>query len=446
MGLHEAAQRAAEAVRAGPKRWFLACDSDADGVCAAAVTAAALHRAGYSYQVRASRDKTEEAYRELVELDAGLILLDKGTSHMALWAKRAAAGRTVILLDHHNLPDPLPAAPGLVLVNPRAEGLDGSRDASSATVALAFALALGGARNLDLAPVALSGAIGDWQHVPAWQGWNLDIVEQAMAAGHIRREAVPNLIGATLAAALSHPGVPGLGDEAACAAFLTRLGLDPDAEAEELSTQERTRLVSAIALKHLGAGQAGAVDELVRHTLWNIRLGTSLRHVYRIVDACGRANRAALGLAYLLGDPAGTADAKAEFARYKQHLHAGLKALAAHGAEPRSACRVHWTEMPAFTGMVAGLGVEHVLPHAKPLVVLAPRDDGAIQVSTRGTHAHVEAGMDLGAAVQAAARSVEAEGGGHPVAAGAVVDHERIEAFLAALDAALVEQGFLPQG
>lgn len=447
-----AAIRAAAVVRSKPPgtRWFLDCDTDADGLCAAAVCANALRAAGHRFTIRASRDKHDAAYRALFDTDAeGHILLDKGSSHLLTLAQGAQrTGRPVIVLDHHNLPEPTP--PGVTMLNPRDSGLDGSRDASAATTTVAFAIALTGETARPWAPLGLSGAIGDFQHVPDWKGWNLHLLEEARRAGHVRDTPQPLLIGVTLAQAIAQrrPPIPGLHDDlAACEALLEGLGIDPESEAEDLDHESRTRLVSSLTLHILAAG--GTSDEaaaLVEPVEQNVRLGTSLRHVFRIVDACGREGQAATGIAYLLGDKTAKAEALAIFSRYKSTLHEGLKDLAKQGTQVRKAVQSGWTADPSYTGMVAGLGMVHVVKDRKrPLAILAPRPDGQLQVSTRGLEGMVRRGLDLGKACSTAAQAVGSEGGGHPVAAGAVIAKDRAEAFLDVLDATLAKQGFLEE-
>lgn len=440
----EDAVRAAVAIRARPRGtlWHLGCDTDADGLCAAAVLAQALLRVGHRFVVRASRAKDEAHYRALCgEAWEGLILLDKGTSHLATLAQHAG-GRPVVVVDHHNLRGEVPA--GVVLLNPRHSGLDGSRDASGATTALALALALVGEDALAWAGTALSGAMGDWQHNPRWQGWNLEVLERGVAKGTVRMEPFPSLPGVTLAEALTHtrPPTPGLDrDLDASSAFLARLGLSADLEAEELDAEERTRLMSALALQHLANG-AGAADvaRLVVPTEWHTRLQTSLRHVFRVADACGRQGRTATGIAYLMGDTTARAEASAAFSTYKTAISTALRALRAAPAQRRRALQVAWTADPDFTGMVAGIAMMFLADTSVPLCVLARRADGLVQVSTRGLEPQVAAGMDLGAACQHAAAHVGSEGGGHPVAAGAVIPGDRVEAFLLELDTCLAAQ------
>ncbi|HUR61754.1 MAG TPA: DHH family phosphoesterase [Candidatus Thermoplasmatota archaeon] len=446
-----AAARAAAVIRGMPRgtHWFLACDNDADGLCAAAVAAQALLRTGHRFTIRASRDKTESHYRTLFgEPWDGLILLDKGTSHLALFSELAAPQRPVLVVDHHNLPPDAPH-PTVTLLNPRAEGLDGSRDASAATSAAALALALCGEPALAWGPIALSGAVGDWQHMGGWQGWNRELLDRCRAAGHLRVVPMPPLFGLDLAQAIRHAGppVPGAQTPEQARAFLLAAGVDPDAEVDELDEEGRTRLVSALVAAHLAAGSTPPPhDVLLAPMDFNARLGRSLRQVFRTVDACGRGGAAATALAYLMGDPAAASEAQALFTSYKAALQAGLAALREEGTQARNAVQVAWTANPDHTGMVAGIGMVHVVEPRLPLCMLARRPDGLVQVSTRGTHAQVAAGLDLGAACLAAARAVGAEGGGHPVAAGAVVQEGSVEPFLAALDADLARQGFLGAG
>ncbi len=447
MDLHGAAAIAAQTIRSR-RRWFLAADSDADGLTAAAVMATALARAGIGFQVRNSRQKDEAAYLALESMACdGYVLLDKGSSHLDVLAELGRrTGRLVVVVDHHGLPDKIPE--GITLVNPRNLGMDGSRDACAATTAFAVALALD-PRNLDLAGIALAGAVGDWQHRGGWQGWNKQIIDQALAAGHLEERHGPALIGTDLVDALTHtdPPTPGMvGDHDAARAFLETLGMEGVRDVEELAPDAQSRLLSAWTLHHLQHGSPpDVVDRLTRRALWDRRTGTGVRHLFRLMDACGRTGQAAVGLGFMLGDKAAEPDVREAFADYAGRLHAAVQRLRMEGSDGLQACQVAWTDDPALTGMVGGIGMTHVLADRhRPAVILAKRPDGDVQVSTRGTHEAVEAGLDLGDAVRSAASTVGRDGGGHPVASGTVIASADVDAFLAALDASLVAQSFLP--
>jgi RecJ-like exonuclease len=451
---HDAAKAVAELVRRQPRgtHWLLACDTDADGLCAAAVTAQALTRLGHRFTVRADRAKDEAAYRAAFEAPAqGIVFLDKGTSHAQLIGQLAAATKRIaVILDHHNIDAPAAAHAAtatFAILNPRLCGLDGSRDASAATTSVAFALALVGDAAWSGAAIALSGAIGDWQHHPDWTGWNREILERGREKGLVVSVTQPRFIGADLAEAMARfqPAIPGIhGDPAAAWSMIEQEGLDPACEVEDLSAEQQARLVAACALRFLKDGRKEDIARLVGPVDHNARLGTGLRHVFRIVDACGREGQAATGIAYLLGDAAAKGEAMACLARYKAALVLGLRALRDAPPAPLRAVRWAWTQNADYTGMVAGVAITVMMTDKRtPLCILAKRNDGLVQVSTRGTETQVKRGLDLGAACKLAAAAVGREGGGHPVAAGAVVPETAVQAFLAALDDTLVAQRFL---
>lgn len=426
-----AAETMADKVRrSGPRRWFIDCDTDADGLCAAAVMTVTLRRLGHRVHVRPSRDKHAAHYEALSEAPGdALLLLDKGSSHI----DRLPAGRPVFVVDHHNVVQPVPAREVHVL-NPRLEGLDGSRDASASTAAAALAWTLLGHDALPWAAVALAGAVGDWQHRPTWAGWNLRLLGLARDAGHVETRNKPRLIGVDLAdAALSH-GLP--------PHVLDAMGVDGKQESAELDRETATRLVSALAFSALARGEpARTVRRLVSDEDHDVRLGASLRTVFRVTDACGRLGHPATGLAYLLGDAAATAEAHGHFAAYRGMLRSALEAFPGDLQEARHV-RWAWTADPALTGMVAGIVLESGrIDTSQPLCVFAHRPDGRIQVSTRALAAHVAQGLDLGACTAEAAEAVQAEGGGHPVAAGAVLPAGTAAGFLAALDRAVGSPG-----
>lgn len=429
-------------------RWFLHCDSDADGLTAAAVTATALHRAGHRFQVRSSRDKDDATYTALGQIEAdGLIVLDKGTSHVDILGEvHAATKMPVLVIDHHNiLHDDVPD--GVHLLNPRTVGLDGSRDACASTSAVAFARAMD-ARNMDLGPIGLVGAIGDWQHDGGWQGWNAAIVEEGLEHGHLEKRPQPAFVGMDLADALArweHPKVPGLfGDHDASAAFVQELGLD-GTDNESLTDEQQTTLLSALMLHGAAHGMpADDMDRLMRRELTSRALNTGLRRLFRIIDACGREGHTATGLATLMGDPLAREEAEEVFRGYRNIIASDLERLRTDGPVTHDFLQHFQIGKAAYTGMVGGIGMTHVVDDiTRPLVVSAPRDDGQIQVSTRGRNEHVDAGLDLGRACKEAAERFEKAGGGHPVAAGAVIAPDELDGFIAALDAALKAQGFL---
>jgi RecJ-like exonuclease len=70
----------------------------------------------------------------------------------------------------------------------------------------------------------------------------------------------------------------------------------------------------------------------------------------------------------------------------------------------------------------------------KPIIGIASSEDGkAIKVSSRGTRAQINAGLNLGNAMAYAVKASGGVGGGHKIAAGANIPAENLNIFLTSL-------------
>ena len=91
-------------------------DYDADGVCAASILMETLHEEGASLAYRIPSRHTEgyglhaDAVREIAEKANLLITVDCGVSNVEEVALAKSLGPTVIVTDHHQLPEQLPEA------------------------------------------------------------------------------------------------------------------------------------------------------------------------------------------------------------------------------------------------------------------------------------------------------------------------------------------------
>src|SRR5439155_3527027 len=144
-------------------------------------------------------------------------------------------------------------------------------ESSLAALAQLVAAALG-ARNADLAPLALAGALAARRHLPAAAGLDADVWRDAVASGVVSHETRLGLRGASVLAALSQadePSLPGLtGRARAAKRTLSDLKLPFDAPANALSNADAERLGSALALKLLQADAPEvALDALFRPRL-----------------------------------------------------------------------------------------------------------------------------------------------------------------------------------
>jgi len=156
---------------------------DADGLCSAAVTKAALEREGYEVRTFC----LEKVYPEVVEsLHQGegqcIFYVDIGSAHADFISERNSSRNLVIILDHH---DPMPAGdPKIYDLNLEHYGFRGENDFSGATCCYLFAKALS-ERNKDLSYLALVGSC----EIPSeFISLNKVVLNEAVENGVVRVE------------------------------------------------------------------------------------------------------------------------------------------------------------------------------------------------------------------------------------------------------------------
>ncbi|MFQ6073891.1 MAG: DHH family phosphoesterase, partial [Candidatus Bathyarchaeia archaeon] len=185
------AKQAAELIRKTAERGeFIHVFShlDADGLAAAGIMGKALARLGALFRIRITRWLDEKVAKGIAADKPDLIIFaDFGSGNLDLLNNQLADNH-VIILDHHQTTEE--ASPAFVHVNPHLHGIDGSRDLSGAGVAYLVAKALDKA-NIDMAPIAVVGALGDLQDKYASRelgGANKMIVEDAEKASGLQTE------------------------------------------------------------------------------------------------------------------------------------------------------------------------------------------------------------------------------------------------------------------
>jgi single-stranded-DNA-specific exonuclease len=172
------AQRAADLIKKHRNDSILLISHmDADGVCSAAIISKALDRMNIKHRVKF----VQMLYRETVEKiePADLtIITDLGSSQLSAVQQRFN-GEDMIIADHH-LPTSAEEWPELVHINAHLCGLDGVHDVSGAGMSYLIAKTLDPG-NIDLAAIAMVGAIGDIQN--AWgklRGYNRQILQDCI--------------------------------------------------------------------------------------------------------------------------------------------------------------------------------------------------------------------------------------------------------------------------
>jgi len=437
---------------------------DADGLAAAGIIGRALFRLDAKFRVRITQwidDKIiEEIFSEEPQL---LVFTDLGSGYIDILAEKLADFR-IVILDHHQIGNE--QAADFVHVNPHLHGIDGARDLSGSGVAYFTAKAMDKV-NVDLAPVAVVGALGDLQDKYDQRmlgGLNGKIVEDATKAGLLTvekdliffgRETRP--IHRTLAST-TNPFIPGIsGEEDKSLAFLAGLDIKPkDGERwralRDLSEDEKKKLCSALADYLLSKGLHYEVSNLIGHVyiLTREESWTPLRDAREygvLLNATGRMDKPGLGVAVCMGDRGlALEEANKVLGEYRRTIGKYLGWVMEKPERMKELKNIFVVNGEDYiedkiVGAVSSILSTSLPNPEKPLIMYANvKEEGTAKFSARTIDAVINKGVNLGEVMQVAAEKCMGNGGGHNIAAGAQVPAEKVDTFIKLVDELVEKQ------
>lgn len=160
----------------------------------------------------------------------------------------------------------------------------------------------------------------------------------------------------------------------------------------------------------------------------------------RLINACGRVDETALGLAMLLGQREARERAESLVKEYDDMLLNAAKRTAERGLSKEIAIQHFESPHKEVSSELCGLVMQWIGDQDKATICLT-RMDKEFKVSSRGTRKLVDKeGLDLSVAMRDAAASVGGVGGGHNIASGATIPLGKDIDFLQALDAIIAKQ------
>lgn len=432
---------------------------DADGVAAAGVIGKTLFRLGARYRIRVMQWVDDKIVTEVTAGKPDLVILcDFGSGYLDLLTEKIPNTK-IVILDHHQITGNS-ANPNIVQLNPHNFGIDGATEVSGSGVTYFAAKALNPA-NVDLAPIALVGALGDMQdkyEQRSLKGLNEIIVNDAVAAGLLKvekdlaffgRETRP--IHRTLATTTS-PFIPGLsGEEDKALAFVVNLNIplkqgDKFRALVDLDDDERKRLCSALADHLLSKGLHVEVDNLIGYiyVFTKEEPNTALRDGREfsvLLNSTGRMDRPSLGIAICMGDrKAALEESNKILEDYRKSIS---KYLGWVNEKPERMREFENTYViygenfinEKIIGTVSSIIVSTLPNNEKPLLAFANiEEENAAKFSARTTEAALRRGVNLGDVMRLASEANGGKGGGHNIAAGAQVPLDKIKAFLKTAD------------
>ncbi len=403
--------------------------NDADGISSAAVIANALAEEKVQFHTtiipRLKEDIVNQLRHEKYDLfifsDMGSAFVDEFNSYKS----------DVIIADHHQVSD-TEADSNVVHINPHLFDIDGSRDLSGAGSSY---LAIRDLNKKHLAYFALIGAFGDMQGQEGFTGVNKMIVDDAIESGALEIHDGLKIVSKSsepifksLAYTFSPP-LPGIsGDLEGSQEFLEKMGLSYGIKFTDMEDEEKDLLKDA--LMNINPDIFGDCYTIARE----VPLLRDLEEYSYILDACGKNKKFGLGLSIALGERQNALDAAIDLQRkYRDQIVKGLEWVKREGAVQLSHMQYLYSEdkvLKSVMGTIASIGLSvGLLDDSKPVLGLS-RLHKDIKISGRTTREMVKRGVDLGKALQDSSNNFGGQGGGHDIAAGAMIPYESKDNFL----------------
>lgn len=431
---------------------------DADGLAAAGIIGRALFRLDARFRIRITQWINDKAIEEILSEKPQLIVFtDLGSGYIDLLNEKLSDFK-IVILDHHQVSGEKTA--NIVHVNPHLHEIDGARDISGSGVTYFAAKDMDKA-NIDSAPIAVVGALGDMQDKYDQRmlgGLNEKIVEDAKSTGLLTvekdliffgRETRP--IHRTLAST-TNPFIPGIsGEEDKSLAFLVSLDIKPKhgdkwRALRDLSEEEKKRLCSALADYLLSKGLHYEVSNLIGHVyiLNREEPWTPLRDAREfsvLLNGTGRMDKPSLGVAVCMGDRGSALEEANNVLReYRRTLGKYLGWVMEKPERIEELENIYVVHGENFledkiVGAISSILSSSLPNPEKPLIMYANvKEEETAKFSARTVDMVTHKGVNLGEAMQIAAEKFLGKGGGHNIAAGAQVPIKNISQFIKLVD------------
>jgi RecJ-like exonuclease len=431
---------------------------DADGVAAGGIIGKALFRLDARFRIRITQWVDEKIMGEVLSEKPQLVVFaDFGSGYIDLLKERLADFK-VIILDHHQIIGE--GSSNFVHVNPHLHGIDGARDISGSGVAYFAARAID-EDNVDLASIAVVGALGDLQDKYDQRmlgGLNEKIVEDATKAGLLTVEKDLIFFGREtrpihrMLASTTNPFIPGIsGEEDKSLAFLASVDIKPKhgekwRALRDLSEDEKKRLCSALADYLLSKGLHYEVTNLIGHVyiLNHEESWTPLRDAREfavLLNATGRMDKPSLGVSICMGDRGSALEeANKVLEEYRRTINKYLGWIMEKPERMKELENIYVVYGENFMddkiiGAISSILSANLPNPEKPLIAYANVEEEKLaKFSARTIDIVTNKGVNLGNIMQMAAEKCEGNGGGHNIAAGAQVPLEKVHMFIEAVN------------
>lgn len=431
---------------------------DADGITSGAIAFESLRRIGIDCEIEFVKNLTSDVLEKLS--NDFVWFTDLGSGSIRDIAEYEIE---CVITDHH-----LPNGHFKYQLNPHDFGYDGSYDLSGSGTTYLVAKFLSPFEHSDLIQLAIVGAVGDLQDSRECRlvGLNRYLVDEGIRYEFLKVERDLRFFGKQTRPVFKmleynyDPYIPGVsGSERGSIDLLRRLGI-PLKDEEwrrwiDLNWDEKKAVISELVKICIrNRYPLNAIKRIVGecYILSKQSEGTELRDAMEfstLLNATARYNQAEVGLRVCLGvlngcDEIAFRKARKLLQMHRRNLSEGLRIALDRLEEYRNVQFFHAKDeiLDTIVGIVAGMCYCRANLN-KPIVAFAECDEG-IKVSARATQRLVDMGVNLAEAIRKACEKVGGSGGGHKIAAGAIIPKGKEWEFLEEFDR-IVGQQIKPQ-
>ncbi|PIN86423.1 hypothetical protein COV19_05055 [Candidatus Woesearchaeota archaeon CG10_big_fil_rev_8_21_14_0_10_44_13] len=456
---------AAERFRDVPKERCIRIVShlDADGITAASIIINALNRENRCYSISIVQQLNSKTLESLSKEDYSCFIFTDLASEYVDEISEKLSGKDIFILDHHEVSqekaEKIKGKDNVVFVNPILFGIDGGKEISGAGVVYLFSKELD-ERNKEYAYLAVMGAIGDVQEDKGFKKLNHEILGDAVALEQLEVREGLRVFGSQtrplhkILEYSNNPYIPGVsGNESMALQFLQEIGINPKKGNDwkrmgDITDNEMKRLVAEIIMRR--SGEEKPEDVLgYSYTLVNETKGTPFRdgkEFTTLLNACGRLNKASLGIGACLGDKRSKQRAMRALDEYKKHIVTSMNWYRDNQTNgniikgDRFMIINAGESIPStMIGTVASMITKgNGIQEGTLVMSMAQAMDNTTKVSLRIANPRNNIkDIDLREIVKEITNKVGGEHGGHPQAAGAIIPTEKEDEFIDAAKAVL---------
>ena len=376
-----------------------------------------------------------EEYDIFVFLDLGSSLINE--------IKSFAKNKKVLFIDHHKIRSRIKIERNFININPNIFGVDGSKEIANSGITYLFL------KNISVfirkySYLSLIGAIGDMQEgKDGFVGINKDILQELIENNIIEVRKglrIPGIFSRPLHKVLEYSTelyIPGVtGSEEGAIKLLQEAGIPLKRGGDwikykDLSEEEVKKLITLIILRRIKGNVEDA--ENVLSNLYIIKnedvFFNELSEISYTLNACGRLGKYSIGVGVLLGDERARDMALDFQIKYKKEILDAIKLFKEKSIEiidKENYTIINYKDKlrEDLVSPIASILFTSELKDKKLVLVAAKKEDEKLKISIRCKN------FDISKIVEEASEKVGGVGGGHDVAAGAVIPENKLKEFI----------------